>query len=392
MSYHDLALFLAFVAIIAVLLYVDRRKVKREGVMLIRRTLKGRDLIDRIARISPGFWNALAVLGIIIGILAMVFGSVLLASNSIAIAKGEQQEGVRLVLPAPTGEANLQPGFLLLPWWVWLIAIFSVVVPHELFHGIMCRIERIRIKSVGWVLLFIIPGAFVEPDEKQLKKARRSVKLKVYAAGSFANLLLAGIMLLVMLFSFNALFEPTSTSFIANESSVFEKNLSGFILSIDGKEISNTNEFREILSNYKPGDSADIVVAENARFIPKINAADFIAPAAMVDENNVTTYIVIFQEHPDEAGKAYLGVVIPPVDGVKQNDSGFSLYMLLFWIFVLNLGIGIVNILPIKPLDGGLFFEEMLGRFTKQTKTIVKTVSIIILLLLIFNLIGPIFV
>src|SRR3989304_4233657 len=98
---NDLLLFVAFIAVVAVLLYRDRKNVKLQGIMFIRRTQKGRNFIDKIAKASPGFWNFLAILGIIICIPALIFGTVFLAGNAIEIAKGTQQEGVRLVLPAP---------------------------------------------------------------------------------------------------------------------------------------------------------------------------------------------------------------------------------------------------------------------------------------------------
>jgi membrane-associated protease RseP (regulator of RpoE activity) len=34
----------------------------------------------------------------------------------------------------------------------------------------MSRVEKIRVKSAGLLLVLVLPGAFVEPDEKQLKK------------------------------------------------------------------------------------------------------------------------------------------------------------------------------------------------------------------------------
>ncbi len=382
----DLALFIAFIAIVAILLYHDRKKVKLQGVMFIRRTQKGRAMIDKITQISPKFWHFLGILGIIICIPALLLGTYFLLSNSVAIAQGTQQEGVRLVLPSPTNEVSTnQPGFLLLPWWVWLLGIISVVVPHELFHGIMCRTDKIRIQSVGWILLAIIPGAFVEPDEKQLKRAKRTTKLKVYAAGSFANFIMAFLVLLLLIVSFSALFQPTGTAFTANETSVFGKNVTGVILSIDGRTVSNPEDFRQLLARYKPGDTANIVVAENYRFVPAFSAV------AMVDEKNVSAYSVTFDQHPEEPGRPYMGLLVSQTIGVEQNDLGFSLYGLFFWIFVLNLGIGIVNILPIKPLDGGLFFEEIVGKFFKNPAPIVKGVSILVVLLLVFNLLGPIF-
>jgi membrane-associated protease RseP (regulator of RpoE activity) len=66
--------------------------------------------------------------------------------------------------------------------------------------------------------------------------------------------------------------------------------------------------------------------------------------------------------------------------------------MLMLWIFVFSLGVGIVNILPIKPLDGGLLFEEIVGHFTNRTKYLVRAVSGGMLLVLLFNLIGPVII
>ncbi len=206
----------------------------------------------------------------------------------------------------------------------------------------------------------------------------------------FANFLLAGIMLLVMLLSFNALFQPDGAPFVANESSVFSKNLSGILLSIDGKSIASSNEFRQILSSYSPGDSVRVSVTEGVRVVPKVSTTSFMSPVLVADGTNVTEYTVVLKENPESEGRPYLGVAVPQIDSVR--NSGFvPLYSLFFWIFVLNLGIGIVNILPIKPLDGGLFFEELVGRFTKNTKMVVRTVSVVVLSLLVFNLLGPVF-
>ena len=46
----------------------------------------------------------------------------------------------------------------------------------------------------------------------------------------------------------------------------------------------------------------------------------------------------------------------------------FSIQDLLFWIFFLNFAVGIINLLPARPLDGGLIFEELLSyRLSKTT-------------------------
>src|SRR3989338_7210429 len=95
----DLALFIVFIAIVAALLYKDRKKVKLQGIMFIRRTQKGKNVIDKITKFSPRFWHYLGILGIIICIPVLILGTLYLLGNSIAIAQGVQKEGVRLVLP-----------------------------------------------------------------------------------------------------------------------------------------------------------------------------------------------------------------------------------------------------------------------------------------------------
>ncbi|MFB6217413.1 MAG: site-2 protease family protein, partial [Candidatus Aenigmatarchaeota archaeon] len=41
---------------------------------------------------------------------------------------------------------------------------------------------------------------------------------------------------------------------------------------------------------------------------------------------------------------------------------------LLNWIFILNVGIGLMNLLPLKPLDGGLMVEAVTERYSPGRK------------------------
>ena len=49
------------------------------------------------------------------------------------------------------------------------------------------------------MLLAILPGAFVEPDDEELSRAKPLSKLRVYAAGSIANLTVAAVACLIVL-------------------------------------------------------------------------------------------------------------------------------------------------------------------------------------------------
>lgn len=52
---------------------------------------------------------------------------------------------------------------------VWF-AFFLTLVVHEFGHAILCRVEQIAVKSMGVLFLIIPIGAFVEPDEEEVKK------------------------------------------------------------------------------------------------------------------------------------------------------------------------------------------------------------------------------
>lgn len=366
----DVILFVAFILVVAALVFYDRKKIQFQGIVMMRRTKKGKDFIDNTAKKHPKFWNMLATAGVVLSIPALIIGTLFLLNNAIAITKGEVKEGVRFVLPYPTGEANTQtPGLLLLPWWIWVIGIMTVVIPHEFMHGIVCRLERVRIKSLGWLLLIIIPGAFVEPDENQLKKMPRRTKMKVYAAGSFANFVVAGIALILGFLLVNTLYAPAGImpSSLVNDSPAQKANLSGAIMSINDIPVKSMEDLSGILNKTAPGSRVTIKTTKG--------------------EYNITT-----AKHP-ELDKSFIGISGPYYVYRAPVYNGLDiLQKLLFWIFVLNLGIGIVNLLPIKPLDGGLLFEEIAGRFSKRSAAITKVVSFLVLGLLLFNLFGPLII
>ncbi|MFA4819445.1 MAG: site-2 protease family protein [Candidatus Aenigmatarchaeota archaeon] len=384
----DIALFAGFIAVIALLIYGDRRNVKREGIIVIRRTQRGRNFIDHVAKSHKWFWRKLSVVGIVVAIILMFVGSLVLITQAHAVIEGAKDGGVKLLLPGPVAAPVNAPGVFVVPWWIWVIGIAVVIVPHEFMHGIMCRIDGVRIKSVGWLLLIIIPGAFVEPDEAQLKKKSRMTKLRVYAAGSFANMIVAAIVLVIALVVTLAIFSsgvavPYGVNFAGtlNGTPAYAANMTGSIILLNGIEIRNQTSLSNALEKYKAGDTVEVVTADTY-FISGI------LPSGIVDKIKLHQYNLTLASHPEKTG-AFLGIA-----GVSQSivlnmnmNAYATVSVLLLWIFLFSFGIGLVNLLPIKPLDGGLILEELVG----GRKRVVKVISVAMLLLLLFNLIGPLF-
>jgi membrane-associated protease RseP (regulator of RpoE activity) len=51
-----------------------------------------------------------------------------------------------------------------------------------------------------------------------------------------------------------------------------------------------------------------------------------------------------------------------------------------------NIGVGIFNMLPLRPLDGGLMYEEIFKKKFAQNRIIMRVLEGIVLALIIFNL------
>jgi membrane-associated protease RseP (regulator of RpoE activity) len=68
----------------------------------------------------------------------------------------------------------------------------------------------------------------------------------------------------------------------------------------------------------------------------------------------------------------------------------FGLAELFQWMFVLNLGIGTFNLLPMKPLDGGKMLEILLSYKLpeNQYKPLVNSISVIMAMIIVFSLVA----
>src|SRR2546430_7463472 len=71
-----------------------------------------------------------------------------------------------------------------------IFLIFAIIL-HEFSHGILARVAKIKIRSLGLIFLIFPIGAFVEPEEDELRALPRHERARLYAAGPATNMLLA---------------------------------------------------------------------------------------------------------------------------------------------------------------------------------------------------------
>ncbi len=303
---------LIFVAILAFLVYRDRKNFTRESIFLLRRTKVGRETIIKIGEKFPRFWLYLGFVSVITGLLVSVLGTKMLIDNLISsIAAGLSRPGLALIVPSVTTESVMGYGYMTVPFWYYIICIALLVLVHEGFHGIFTAREKTKIKSLGLGILAIIPLAFVEPDEKQLEKKGVWPQLRVFSAGSFANFLLAGLSLVLLITMTNAVYAPAGVDFGINYYAYpFAQISLNDVESIGGNSVEGIDDMASVLEEFGENDIVEIS-ANGMYYLKKKYITEQLAdPAAEI--------VLVFQDYP--AAKAGLEGTIIGVDGMIIKD------------------------------------------------------------------------
>ncbi len=364
---------IAFICI-WILALIFRNKLDDYGIemnfpILMWKTQRLRGLISRISNFSPRFWRWFMNVGIVVAFIAMIFITWTIISSLPSVF---ETPAVSIVIPG----VEVPGSSIYIPLGYGLLALATVLVVHEFSHGIQAVGEKISIKSIGLLLFAILPGAFVEPDEDELKNAPKISRLRVYAAGSIANISLALIAILLV-----SLFSAAIPTYFAEDGIAINRIVSdspsdgilkeGMILeAIDGHEITNSTDYSEVVSSYHPGDNVTV-------------------------QTNDGSYTLTLSKNPNNESRGFFGIQASKHFELINDSLGpvpwilFELVELFQWVFMLNLGIGLFNLLPIKPLDGGHMLEILLTyKMSESTaKPIVNAISGVMGIIIVFSII-----
>ncbi len=322
--------------------------------------------IDYLANLSPRFWRWSMTIGIPISVGCMAF-----AIYGIVLSLQYMFQAPQAALLLPGVDIPGSPIFI--PIFAGIISLIIIMVVHEFGHGIVARAEGVGIKSIGVVLLAILPGAFVELDEEDVEKAKRSTKLRIYAAGSMFNMGTAAIAWVVVII-LTASFIPyafqsdglkiTSVTPGGPSEGILKEGM--IVNSINGVSVNNREAYTNVIYKTTPGDKLTYVTDQG-------------------------TYTITTTSQPYNASIAYPGtrsethlMVKPDVGNIYGDTLPWFLYNLADiarWVFLLNLMVGLFNLIPMKPLDGGILLEELLGYKIPEQMAgkIVSSVSVIMI-------------
>lgn len=433
--YHYLLLTLGLVAAWTAGVYVlhrrgllEKRGLHPAGPFLMWKTKKGRDLLDRLSRRAT-LWRVFGDVSLAIVAFTMVSTTLLLIWEATLV----QSPAIRQNPPSPDLLLGLPGINRLIPLGYGIFGLAVAIVLHEFAHGILARVAKVPLKSLGIIFLIVPMGAFVEPDEDEMKALPRRQRARLYAVGPATNIVLAAI--------FAFLFSTMMTSSVAPvhagvgivdfsmDSPAQQAGLQPFtvITSFNGTEIQTYADFTRARDLTVPGQSVNLTTYDGTAYrnftvvlgsdpggkgllgIYGIDTStDYYAPLANPDRfggvpNAVITYISLpFAGRApiqDPTSRFYeihgpLAALPPDVFWLLANS--------LYWLFWLNVMLGATNALPAIPLDGGYIFKDAVeglvvrvrkGMPSEARERIVRNVTyvfaVLILVLIVWQLVGP---
>ncbi len=360
-------------------------------IMAIRTNKVG--VFDLFARFSL-FFRIYGTLGVLMVILVSIFFTVSLFIS------------LRYTLtykPAPTGIYEPQNLFLIpgvnqyVPGTVavWLALVLTLAI-HEFGHGVLARVEQMRVRSAGLLLAVIPIGAFVEPNEQDVAEAKGMPKIRMFGAGITNNLVFGLICFFLMIILFG-LAAPTTAPVISGIYQDFPAHLAGvpqdsIVTAINGTPVSTREQVAAFLNGTRSGDPITLGVQKDGIVSvypltlttrPGTNSTDgpgfmgvtyYDAPglvSAVRDSFNpigLLRYLVLPFDLSEEG--QYLRILGFETTATRYYDAPFpgfwGLIHLLFWSGWISINVGIFNALPMVPLDGGYIMQEGIQRVSAR--------------------------
>lgn len=322
--------FTALLYVIAFLLAKKKRfqsiEIDVEGGAILVKTTKLNEFIENFGKRHARLFKVLGNIAILSSIPMAAYGIYFFHMNlQLWKVAPSTASPVAPILPGITVGLDELPYFLL--------AIAITLIPHELAHAFHASSEDIKVKSAGVFLFFILPGGFAEIDEEELAKKPLGTQLRVFAAGSFANILTFLVFLGVFSLLFASPLAPKPAGVLISDTlkdpryPAYGHLMPGdIIIAINNMPTTTLDDFSRILGNFKPNETIHLTIIRNGRLL------------------NLTLTLA---ESPYNRSRGFLGVTI------QQAYTNEWLYKSSWWLLVVTSSVAIINVMPIFPLDGG---------------------------------------
>jgi membrane-associated protease RseP (regulator of RpoE activity) len=419
---------------------LEKYNISPYGPALLLRTTKGRKFLKKLAS-KNRFWKAFGSFGIVFCLVLMIILTLFFIWNFTMLFQLTPE--IREILPGPEA-ALILPGInpiLPLEYIGYIILALAIaIIVHEFSHGILAFAGKLKVKSLGLLYLIIPIGAFVEPDEEELKKTTISKRMRVYAAGPLSNFVVAFITLLLFSFVFMSAVQPADGAHIFNVVDDTPADKIGLskgivVISVNDTEISDVYDFYYVLENTSAYQKVNISYFKQGTIyktnVTLANKYDFVQNESFVNKSFLgvgfnpykgyikslknpfthyfpNSFILLYSIPIFGYVTGYNPIAVPFTDsyqitgplGALPSGIFWIFVSALYWIFWLNLAVGLFNVLPMIPLDGGFLFNDILRSFITRVKKdipdekrdkIVKNISLVVSLTILFLAVFPFF-
>ncbi len=258
------------------------------------------------------------------------------------------------------GVAPVLPG-LTLPLIAGLCSFVIIITIHEFSHGVLARIAKVKLKTIGMIMVGAIPfGAFVEPDERAVARLDADKQTRILAAGVASNFIAMSVffvlMMLVAILFVPGIYSVIITATIPNTPAYGVLQPGMQILSWNGYTIRNYTDIATASKDDKPNSTVTVVTNTGTYSFKAVASAD-----------NVSRGIIGINAG-DEVGSTLYDRVV------------YFFYSLFVITFALNFFIGIVNLLPIPGFDGWRIYKVNI-----KSNRAVKAITAIVVIALLIN-------
>jgi membrane-associated protease RseP (regulator of RpoE activity) len=244
----------------------NKSKVSFSGPVMMWKTRRGRKPFDRLGRWER-LWSIYGSLSVLICLVTMGVIMAFLIWEAVLLFQGRD---------GSTGESLGKgfPGINQETMVVYLLfGMIIAVLVHELSHGILAVSKKIRLDSLG-VLVFVIPiGAFIEPNDADLKAATRRTRRGLYSSGPASNILVAMVFMIILVGFLAPSVEPTYDGAVvvevANDSPAASFGMSVWsqITEYNGRPITNADGLMRIGFGEVGGHASLTAMYRNERFV-----------------------------------------------------------------------------------------------------------------------------
>lgn len=406
-----------------------------QGPFLLWRTKKGKRFIEWLAR-PKRFWKVYGDFSVAITFVVMFTFLVILIWVAFLVMNIPKDR-----VPTPQmilGIPGLNP---IIPIWYGILALVIALVVHEFTHGILTRVAKSKIVSLGLVFFIVPMGAFVEPDEEELQVMKRRKRSRMFASGPTSNLIVALICSLVFTSVFIGSAEPVAVGNgvigLVEDSPALSSSLEpGMIITSiyhnnSENPLDSASAFRDLMGTTRPEDNVTLTIYNDGQYyredVVLSNRSDnepigFLGIYSIYTGTGKQIYTpTVYPESIDATMYSMIIYISLPLRGLSPIDEPYTsfyepsgafagapepLFWILansfYWVFWLNLMLGLTNALPARPLDGGYVFSDGLDTFLEKTRPNMKAerrenivnrisyfLSFFILALILWQLIGP---